>query len=62
MNMMFVSLFGLRVIRIGQALHKVVDGLSHLLHGYVAAADGLIEQQAEADNDGYKQLYEDDDK
>ena len=43
-----------------QPLHEVADSLGHLQHGDITAADGLIEQQTEAGNDGNEQQYEDD--
>ena len=52
----------MRLVLFRQALHNVTDGPSHLLHGYVAAVDGLIEQQTEAGDDGHEQQYKNDDE
>jgi len=45
-----------------QSLHEVTDGLGHLLHSNVAAADGLVEQQPETGDDGHEQQDKDEDE
>ena len=53
---------GMLLMLFRQSFRKFIDGLGHLLHGYVAARDGMIEQQPGAGDDGHEQQYKDDDK